>query len=299
MYTYVRLNDEASSIVETLIPYEERDRLATNVQAVVTSVETRISFIAYQDELAVGILQADFTKAENSVYFHTLYVTPEHRQQHIASALLAKGIEEMKKEKASICTFIYTKNDPNAPIVEKLLAEWQGTRPFMKRCYFDYTFDAPWMHLNYRYPCGYEEFPWKDLKESDRVDIKNKITQGRIPQALSPFRKEDSIESLNSLGLRFQGEVVGWMITHRMDADTVCYSNLFIEKPLQKRGIAMTLLIHSIRLHLLSPTKKFALIEIPYLLVDSSWIHLVNKRLVPYTVRTTNLVQAWCQLNYT
>jgi hypothetical protein len=32
---------------------------------------------------------------------------------------------------------------------------------------------------------------------------------------LGPFVEEERIELLNSLGLRYKGEVVGWHITHR------------------------------------------------------------------------------------
>ena len=155
---------------------------------------------------------------------------------------------------------------------------------------------APWFHLKLNYPKDFKEFLWKTLKDSDRQYIRHNEQQGRFPEFLSPLLEERTIEPMNSLGLRHKGEIVGWMVTHRIDIDTIRYSSLFIERSLQKRSLAMKLLIDSLHLHALHPTKS-ALVEMPYNNVDSDWIHLVNKHLVPYATEVIISMQSWITLS--
>lgn len=287
------LTGDVSAIYEQLVPPEERDRLAENAHQTGGLITSRTSFIAYTDDTPVGILQADLIPSPNSANLHSLYVAPEYRRHHIAFNLLTMGVEEMRRIGAPICTLAYTREDPDTPILEDLLkrGNWQGPRPFMKRCYFDPTFDAPWMHLRYRLPAGFEIFYWRDLTENDRASLQKKLRQNRIPEAVSPFQDEANIEYLNSLGLRREGEVVGWMISHRLDANTVRYSSIFVEHDLQQRGIILKLVVDCINLHRTAPTNVF--LEVPYLLVSAPWIHFINKHVVPYAYKVRHVLQQW------
>ena len=40
----------------------------------------------------------------------------------------------------------------------------------------------------------------------------------KYPAVLSPFQEEERIEPSTPIGLRYNNEVVGWMITHRTKA---------------------------------------------------------------------------------
>ena len=68
-----------------------------------------------------------------------------------------------------------------------------------------------------------------------------------FPDQLNPFQDEAFIEPLNSLGLRYKGEIVGWMITHRTARDTIRYTAIYIREDLQEFGLAIPLLIESIK----------------------------------------------------
>jgi hypothetical protein len=48
------------------------------------------------------------------------------------------------------------------------------------------------------------------------------------------------MEPVNSLGLRFDGQIVEWIITHRIAPGTTRYTALFVHKELQKtRALAL------------------------------------------------------------
>ncbi|NET42698.1 hypothetical protein [Okeania sp. SIO2B3] len=45
------------------------------------------------------------------------------------------------------------------------------------------------------------------------------------PTSLSPFGNTPA-EPLNSLGLRYETQLVGWMVTHRVATDAIRYSTM-------------------------------------------------------------------------
>lgn len=234
---------------------------------------------------------------DNLHYLEILHieVSPQHRNQHIGTTLIGEVQKEALKQGAKIFSFIYTQDTPETPIIEKILKNnhWQGTRPFLIRCNFDaLTFDTEWVHANFRYPKGFKEFSWKYLNEKDRVELNRKQHQGHFPAIISPFKEEKNIEPMNSLGLRYEGHVVGWLITHRMDQDTIRYSSLFIERPFHFHGIAMKLLASSILRHLQART-KYAYLEVPLIQVHPSWVRFIEKRIVPHATSVVRLKQYW------
>lgn len=258
-----------------------------------------VLFEAFHNNASAGIVIAVIEKTLKMAEILFVYVRPEHRNQHLSRQLVAKVEAAARKEGAHMCTCVYPLADPFTEAVEHTLKalSWKGKRPFLIRCFFDpFTFNPPWLRFDARYPPGYEEFLWKDLTSDDRAELSAKKWQRRFSPSVSPFRGEENIELLNSLGLRFQGKVVGWMITHRVDPETIRYSSLYVERSLQMTGIAMKLLAHAIERHVRAPTKR-AMIEIPLLEVDSSWIRLIEKRLVPYATETARLQQAWKSLS--
>ncbi|MEI8124810.1 MAG: GNAT family N-acetyltransferase [Parachlamydiaceae bacterium] len=294
-YTFVRTDSYVSPIYRVLVPPEDRLLFPEKEEPIPKSCEKKIGFIAKIGDSTVGILVVHLNNALKTASFHTLYVHPSHRNRKIASKLLSMAVEEMQKEEVIVSTLLYEKESPYTPYVQSMLkaGEWKGPRILMIRCYFDpYTFNAPWMHRHYRYPPGYEEFFWKDLTPEEKIKLKNAESDQLYPSELSPFYQEEKIEFMNSLGLRFDGNVVGWMITHRVDPDTIRYSSFFILREFQNRGIAIKLLADSLLIHEKSLT-KYAELEVPYVIVSSQWIHLIEKRLIPYSKRVSHLLQAW------
>jgi GNAT superfamily N-acetyltransferase len=62
------------------------------------------------------------------------------------------------------------------------------------------------------------------------------------PSVLLPPRGAEGLEPAVSLGLRHQGALVGWLIAHRVAADTVRYSSVFVAAGHRLRGQGLALL---------------------------------------------------------
>ena len=89
------------------------------------------------------------------------------------------------------------------------------------------------------------------------------------------------MEPLNSLGLRYQGEVVGWLISHRIAPDTIRYTCSFTRQDLQKFGRHLGLMSEAIKLQYEA--------KIPYIIWTipihhRAMVEFTKKRISPYLI---------------
>lgn len=289
-YIYVSLTPSDLSTYNHYIP--EKILKVTSSQ----DPSTKILLIGAMDnQTPIGICIGQLNPDLHLLDILHVEVRKSHRNQQVGRTLLAKVQEEAVKAKAEIFSLVYELNTPETQAIEKIVLanSWKGSRPFLIRAVFDLVgFNAPLLHLNLKYPKGYKEFRWKYLKERQRNSLMYREESGQFPHAISPFQEENLVEPQNSLGLEHEGRVVGWMITHRVDPETVRYTALYSEPSHEHTGIAIKLIVGAILLHKQKPT-KWALIEIPYLQVHPTWIRFVKQRLLPFAESVTYLQQAW------
>lgn len=252
--------------------------------------------IAFSGEKPVGLAFISWKKIMKTGELYSLFVLPDFRRQGIGSQLFGKFQEEIKAQsKTGLITTIYPQDEETAPAWEKILKNhgWTGNRPFMIRCLFDGpAFNPPWINLPLNFPDSFQEFPWGELTENEKKRLYERYVEGHFSQVISPFNEEDRIELINSLGLRHEDEVVGWMITHRVAPDTIRYTALFINREYHFHTFSIKLLVDAIHLQKKSNV-KWAMFELPLIQVASSWVHFVKKRLVPYADKITHFRQAW------
>lgn len=99
-----------------------------------------------------------------------------------------------------------------------------------------------------RLPAEFEIFAWDTLTNQDKQHILNRQQQSNwYPAGLSPHFDKPDFEPANSIGLRWHGQVVGWMITHRVHADVIEYSSLFVSPELQRLGRGIHLIVDAIK----------------------------------------------------
>lgn len=252
-----------------------------------------LAIAATYDGQPVGLALATVLSAMHIVELHYLFVSEPHRNHQIATQLLKRLEEESIKHHTILISYNYPSESTTTPIIEHLLhkLKWNPPQISAIHCHFNQYFDAPWIHLPLELPPDYEEFFWKDLKPEERKYLLELDEQ----KTFSPFIKEELIEPLNSLGIRYRGHVIGWMIVHRLAPDTVEFDVLFVQKAHQKQGVALRLLRDAILLTLDAkvPHSRFDLV---IELVEPSWLAFVKRRLIPYTTSTTYTKQAWRRL---
>ncbi len=96
----------------------------------------------------------------------------------------------------------------------------------------------------------------------------------------NPFLEEDKLEPLNSLGLRYQNRVVGWVITHRIAPDTIRYTQMFVYPDTQPLSRSILLLAKAIQLQVEAKQATKGTFRVD--MDNKPMVKFVYRRLAPY-----------------
>lgn len=217
-------------------------------------------------------------------------IKQDYRTKEAASQVLQK-LEEVAFSEVLTIHYFLRLTEPISPLLQKTLkdASWSSPELFMTRYFFDAIASHPdFYEYPLKLPEGCEIFPWKELKDHERDQLLKEHRHRHFSDIVSPFHEEEKIESLNSLGLRYKGEVIGWMITQRVAPDTLKYASFYVRPEFRYKGASMRLMIDSIKIQQKSNIKWF-LIEVNY----NSWGIIVDKRLKRYSLVIDEIYLTW------
>lgn len=204
-----------------------------------------IAIAASYQEQPVGLALAQIRFDSKSAEVLSIFVDATHRNTGLGKALLNRLEQELRTRGCTTTEIVYMTGQSTTPALERLLQKchWQPPHPRMLVCKGDdQVLEAPWVKKYSHLPSSYNIFPWQEITEQERQAIKQQQEiQPWIPEDLIPFQYENNFEPLNSLGLRYQGQVVGWVINHRFSSDTIRYTCSFVRKDLQKMGRIISL----------------------------------------------------------
>ena len=202
-----------------------------------------------QSNQPAGLILAQIEPHKHSTELLSIYVKPHLRSQGMANAMLNRLEEESLRRGIKSVHCSYTTGQPTTIALEKLFQKRNWTSPQTRQ--FIYKCDrrilqASWLHQKYNLPSGFSLFLWRSITiEEKRQIVERQKAERWIPQDLTPFQYEKSFEPANSLGLRYQDKVVGWLITHRVTNNTIRYTCGFVQKELQAFGLIFPLYIEA------------------------------------------------------
>ena len=194
-----------------------------------------------------------------TAWIHSLFVPSSHRRQGIGRSLLRQMTAQLQQQSCAKIRLRYLDSFKTLPLQWLLKQEGWTCENTGTICYasksqvaktpapnlFDYL-----DRLTPDLPPGYEIFPWVNLTASDRAAINAKMAANPLYKKFNPFIEESKLEPINSLGLRQGENIVGWMIAHRLNPETIRYTQLFVDPETQGMGPGLLLLLQSIRLQL-------------------------------------------------
>jgi GNAT superfamily N-acetyltransferase len=241
---------------------------------------------AFTDQPA-GLAVAELKSAETAMLL-SIYVVPAARQRGIGTglvtateeALVARGIVEVHA--------VYPSGKESTPFVERLLAQrgWSPPRPRMylfqaTQRSLETLLTASWLRPA-ELPPEYEFFPWAEHTETDRAVILAGLESGRFPAMLSPFTEVTSIEPAVSLGLRYRGELYGWMIGHRIAPHTIRYTALFVREDIPHKGLGFRMFAESLQRHIALERQFPDATGCWGVLASNPFAAFLQRRLLPY-----------------
>lgn len=232
---------------------------------------------------AAGLVVGEVIDGKGAIL--SIAVGKEFRSRGIGSSLLLAMEKELAARGASSLKITYVTEKPTTPALVRLLekCEWPAPEPKHLVCTSDKRmYTAPWM-ANYTLPPEFEVFRWVDLTAEERAALeRSQRAEGWIPEGLSPFDYEGSLEPANSLGIRFKGEVVGWLITQPREPDAVCYSCSYLRPDLQKRARLVAVYAEGVRRQVEFTTKPIGIWIVPF--KHKQMANFVLRRMRPWLI---------------
>lgn len=175
-----------------------------------------------------------------------------------------------------------------APVEEELVQrEWGHKTLINTRYYFDcYAFKPKWFTDHHPLPQGFTIKLWQAIKPEARRKIRRMEEQFAFHPFISPFEDEQYIQEINSLALTYQGEVIGWIVTHTHpdDPNLIRYSSFYVQPEFLAKGVAAPLLQQSILLQQKSPI-QWSFFQVTWGFTDQRWARFIDKRLKEWTSR--------------
>lgn len=248
--------------------------------------ECLLSIVAFKDEKPIGLAFGYAYPSIGQGFIRSLFVLDSADYEEVGSKLLSLLSEEFQRKKIQLVTWQFFSWSPNIEILKKIQQKqgWAPAVPIVERYSFESaTFAPPWyLAEGPSLPKDYKIFQWRFLTAKQEQEIRRLTKPHSTLQDISPFDDPNPVELINSIGLKKGSHVVGWMINHRMDKDTIRYSALYIHGELRGLGPAVRLLKESIKIQKEAQV-KYAYTEINLKRSPKYWLNFVRKRLAPYS----------------
>jgi len=108
---------------------------------------------------------------------------------------------------------------------------------------------APWINYD-QLPQPYEMFVWSRMTDEEYRQIQEKQSTGWYPSELDPFQESDKLNGDMSVGLKHHGEIIGWMISHKISPDTLQRTCFFLDPNHRLHNLALALSSKIIKLQI-------------------------------------------------
>lgn len=235
--------------------------------------------------------------ANGEVIVHSVYVAEYLRGRGYANALLAALEDAARQVQCTRLSAVWMAAQPFTDAVEHMLQEHGWEPPQLRMHVLQSNLEsidrARWL-TRARLEPGYEIFPWIELTNTEREALIERQNANPIPQDVWPFSSSPDIEPHSSLGVRYAGEVVGWVVNHPYDETTVRFTCSYMRDELQGRGRLVAAYAESInRCRAAGITDAIWTIPVQF----PRMVAFSRRHLVPYATKLTETRGSFKRLN--
>ncbi|MFN4173958.1 MAG: GNAT family N-acetyltransferase, partial [Parachlamydiaceae bacterium] len=191
------------------------------------------------DPEPVSLIAIDHFPILMKAVLQSIYTLPERRRKGYATSLYAHAETYLKKLQINLITCNYPEEeaDPKEadPFFQKI--GFSKAKPLVTRYFVDIQeFRPHWFDTLPKMPPGYQIVPFS-LTQEELNDIKIMVRQGTVSVEVNPL-EDLPHEPINSLALRKEGKLIGWMVTKRANPSCISYTSFYIDRDLRGTGLA-------------------------------------------------------------
>ncbi|MGK7879831.1 MAG: GNAT family N-acetyltransferase [Crocosphaera sp.] len=280
MYTLKRLNKFGTAFFYAPFTFPRFRCQLQNLQGDGNIIAIGVSNL----DKPIGLAMAEIYPEDNSAEILSIFVAPAYRRQKIGIALLTRLEEELYKRGCTKAKLFCQIGEPTWLPLERLIqrCNWSFPQPWDIVCESDWDTisKAPWLQRKFHLPRDMMIFPWVEITDHERIVIqKTYELEPWFEDGANPFENEENFEPLNSLGLRYQEKVVGWMLTERVASDSIYYKCMFVRKDLQRLGRGIALFVNAIKIQYEAKIPK-GIWRVH--LENPAMLRFVKKHMMPY-----------------
>jgi GNAT superfamily N-acetyltransferase len=181
----------------------------------------------------------------------SIFVLQDWRSQGVATQLVAATEDAVRELGYPRLAAVWMTGRPSIPVIEHILQQrgWlpPATRTISVRFTPEEAARTPWFQ-RVKLPDRFEIVPWSEITAEERAEIRRSHEAASwIARGLEPWTHDYyGFDPISSLGLRYGGAVVGWVINHRISEDCVRFTCSFMRRDLSRRGRILPLYTESI-----------------------------------------------------
>jgi GNAT superfamily N-acetyltransferase len=208
---------------------------------------------AGEQPLALAVAELPARREDGAAELLSVFVAAAHRGRGIATTLVEAMERALAARGGAAVEAVYTTGKPAIAAVERIFTKRGWEPPTLRTITVRFTMaealSTPWYGRMGLLPAGAEIFSWCDLTPAERRQLRESNDRAPwIANSLQPWRHDQlGFDPVSSVGLRYRGEVVGWVINHQIDAHTVRFTCSFMRKDLSRRARIVPLYSEAIR----------------------------------------------------
>jgi GNAT superfamily N-acetyltransferase len=202
----------------------------------------------------VGLVLAELPlEGDGPPQLLSIFVAPELRNQGLGCELVQAMEEAVRERGFDRLQAVYMAGKSSTPALERVLEKRGFPAPSVRTITVRFTPEeaasTPWFAKVRLPPADYEVFSWTELKPEERETLmRTQRDRPWIASGLEPWRHDrHGFDEVSSVGLRYRGDVVGWVINHRVNRNMVRFTCSFMRKDLGRRGRILPLFTESVR----------------------------------------------------
>jgi GNAT superfamily N-acetyltransferase len=206
-----------------------------------------VGVVAMASREPVGLSLAAIPRDEpGTAEVLSLFVHREWRGRGLATELLARMEAVLAAAGIGEVQGTYSTGKASTAVLEHVLRTRGWEPPVVRTVSVRFTPDearaTPWYNRTVM-PRGAEILAWRDVTpdEKQRI-IESHKAERWIADGLEPWVHEQvGYEPASSLAMRYKGDIVGWVINHRVTPDTVRFTLSFMRPDLSRRAAILPL----------------------------------------------------------
>ncbi|MFC5469191.1 GNAT family N-acetyltransferase [Cohnella suwonensis] len=244
MYSFVRLNNEQlSSYAELTFPSLREELLSESREPSVIAIGAMLF------GKPIGLVWGKYWARYGYGQIKTIFVIDKYRRRGIGGSLLREMELAFEQLGCKEMRFDYRHDQARSLIWERLFQQTDWSHTYGSLHTFTVSvsqlMELEWVRRQ-RLPERFSFMTWSELKAEEQAFIE----AGKdvwYPASMTPLHKETSKTVNLSVGLRYGADIIGWMIIHEHDEDTVIGDRMYVRQPFQAQGRAVSAMIEAVR----------------------------------------------------